>query len=225
MLRWLLLLSLLLPAAAGAHPMSRDQWSLRHAVKLDGGGLTAVVVLEIPDQIVVEELKAAEQLAKLKVEAGQDPRTPSELRRALVQEQRKEQWKLLAEGCSLTVNGSKVDVPFTPHDTPANGRAMAGFFLYIVSVELGPEHKLLQGQDEVVAVIQDDAYPTPPMVFSALVKDGDGWATTYDSSAAVFGEDRGSGLPDDPRSWSEDQSLRRLEARWKRGAPAAPSKE
>jgi|GEM_PF-4019781 len=215
----LLLLLLLLPAFASAHPMSRDQWSLRHAMKLDAGGLTAVVVLEIPDQMVVDELKAAEAIAQAGVQAGTDKRSPSELRRDLVDAQRKEQWKLLGRGVSLTVNGKPVDVAFTPHDTPANGRAMSGFFLYIVSVKLPADHPALAGET-VAAVLQDDAYPVPPMVFSALVKGGDDWLPTFDSSTAVFGDDRGSGLPDDPRSWSDDKSLRRLEAKWKRAAPA-----
>ena len=52
----LLVVALAVPSAQ-AHPMSRDKYSLRTAVQLTGGKLDAVVVLEVPFDVVTGDVR------------------------------------------------------------------------------------------------------------------------------------------------------------------------
>ena len=54
-----ILLTLLLPAVAGAHPLDRDAYSLRSGLKMGPSGLMAVVILEKPTQFVLDDLRTA----------------------------------------------------------------------------------------------------------------------------------------------------------------------
>ena len=51
-------LALAVGTVAAAHPMSRDKWSLRTAVQIADGKLDAIVVLEVPFDVVTKDLKA-----------------------------------------------------------------------------------------------------------------------------------------------------------------------
>lgn len=207
--RWLLLCCLL-PAVASAHPMTRDLWSLRNAVKLDAEGLMAVIVLEIPDTVVVAELEAADVRASAADAGNPQAPTPSERRAAIVQAQRKRIWDQLVTGASLRIGGQRVDAAWAPYDTPVNGRAAAGFFQYLVAVSLPPTDKRLTGSVEVEVACT--AFDEPKMVYSAIAQGGAGWQVLHDSSQAVLG----TSAPDDPAAWSPDRALRTLQVRFGR---------
>lgn len=188
-----------LAGSAVAHPLSRDQWSLRTAVRLAGDDAQVVVVLEVPFDVVgraVREARAA------------DPDTPVD---RLLEAYGHAMLERLAAEVRLTVDGQPVPGAFGPKEHPLNGRGSAsgGFFTWIV--EFTPTGAWPLDGDVVVQVVHQD-FADVGIVYSAFVDGGSGWRVAEDSSKAVLPE--GTYRMDDPAFWSADPRLRTLRARF-----------
>lgn len=202
-----LLLGLGIAGVAEAHPMSRDQWSLRTAVQLVADKLDAVVVLEVPFDVVAKALKPGLDAARAQGQAA--PAAAD----AVIQGYAKQHFDTLARHLTLTVDGKPVPGTWRPSANRLNGKGAVegGFFLYIVEFAPAGTPKL---DDDVTLVVDDKAYPDAPMVYSAMVVAGTGWKVVSNSAAKLLPT-----RPYDlnaPDFWVSDPSLRRVEARFQR---------
>lgn len=194
-----------LALAAEAHPLSKDKYSFRTALRLDGAELDAVVVLEVPFDVVRVDVAEAMKAAK----TSDDPAGAAE---AVLDGYRDAQFAAIADGLRLTVDGEAVPGRWVPRDNRLNGKASVagGFFMYIV--EFQPKGAL-ELDDDVTVRVDNQGYPEAPMVYSAMVLSGEGWSLASQEPDV---------LPDgpydlnDPRFWVEDPRLRKVGARWTR---------
>lgn len=193
-----------LPGSAGAHPLSRDQWSLRSAVQLADQKLDVVVVLEVPFAVVAKDLKPM-------LDAARQAPNAAQAAEQVITDYAKKHWDALGKACTLTVDGKKVAGAWRASSNRLNGKGAVegGFFLYIV--EFAPSAPLVLDGD-VTIVVDDKAYLDAPMVYSAFVHAGAGWKVASNSAAKLL-----PARPYDlnaPDFWVSDPALRRLEARF-----------
>lgn len=177
----LLPLLLLLPTVADAHPMGRDEYSLRAGVEMREEGVRVILMGEIPMAKVITGLG---QLA--------GGTRPTKAHQAAWNEARYDE---LAKGQTLTVDGEAVEVTWSPSRSALNGRAIDGFFVYVIEASI-PAASL---DEDVTVRLQDQAWTEAPMVYSAQARASDGW-TVAESTA-----------PDD---WTEDAAVRDLTVRF-----------
>ncbi len=204
-------LILLFAVTAAAHPLDREAYSLRSGLKLGPAGLMAVVVLEKPTQFVLADLRGARDpwTGKRAGEEGEDSAPPRRLGQDEQNAYARRQFEALTDGLSLTVNGQAITQRFTVRNTRINGKAGRGFFVYIVELTVPVQ---ADWGDRVEVVVRNDSFPVEPMFYSGLARAEGRWAVVSDSAADLLGADRGTGQPDDPRSWSKDARLRSLHA-------------
>lgn len=198
------LVGLLCAGEAHAHPMSRVDYSMRAAVQLDGDHLEAVVVMEVPFDVVAADLRAGMEAARTAAE-------PTAQAQQVLDAYSHKVWDQLGQGLRVRVNGQVVPGTWGPKDNRLNGKGAVtgGFFLYMV--EFRPAAPLVLGKS-VDVVIENWGMADKPMVYSAMVVPGRGWTVTMDSSRIAL-----PNAPynvDDPRFWTRNLSLRRLEARF-----------
>lgn len=199
-----MVVALLTASVAVAHPMSRVDYSMRAAVQVDGDHLEAVVVMEVPFDVVAADLRAG-------MEAAREANDPSHQAQQVLDAYSHRVWDTMGQGLRVRVDGQVVPGSWGPKDNRLNGKGAVtgGFFLYMV--EFRPAAPLrLDGDVDVV--IENWGYADKPMVYSAMVVAGGGWKVTMDSSRVAL-----PNAPynvDDPRFWTRNLSLRRLEARF-----------
>ena len=204
-MRWLVWLWMgLWSAQALAHPMSRDKWSLRTAVQLAGDKLDALVVLEVPFDVVSADLKAG-------LDEARASENPARSAQQVLDGYAKKHWDQLAAGLTLTVNGAPVEGAWTPRNNRMNGKGAAngGFFMYIV--EFVPQTPFVW--DTAVDIgVKNTGYSEPPMVYSAMVVAGEGWRVEKNSTVDL--------LPKRPYDlnakdfWIADPALREVSVRY-----------
>ncbi len=204
MLRPVAMVALLTASVASAHPMSRVDYSMRAAIQFDGDHLEAVVVMEVPFDVVAADLRAG-------MEAARSATEPSHQAQQVLDAYSHKVWDQMGQGLRVRVDGQVVPGTWGPKDNRLNGKGAVtgGFFLYMV--EFKPSAPLKLDQD-VDVVIENWGLADKPMVYSAMVVAGRGWKVTMDSSRVAL-----PNAPynvDDPRFWTRDLSLRRLEARF-----------
>lgn len=208
---WLLAVwaSLGLSSGASAHPMSREDWSLRTAVQVDADRLDVVVVLEVPFDVVSKELGAD-------MTAARDAADPAASAQKVLDAYTRGHWDRLAAGLKLWVNGEPVSGHWAPKNSRLNGKGAvsAGFFMYIV--EFVPDAPWVLG-DEVDVMVGNVAYAHAPMVYSAMVVTGTPWQVAWDTARLSLPS--GAYNVDDPRFWVRDVRLRALRAHVVRVAP------
>jgi hypothetical protein len=198
---------------AVAHPMSRDRYSLRAALRMDGDRLSALVVLEVPFDVVMASLKAdvdATDIARV----GPDGLPAAEDARRLLDTHNATIWRQLGEGLILVANGAPVPGAWGPSDSRFNGKGSVteGFFMYVI------EFRAAEGWSapaDLDLTLYDAAWPDVPMSYSAYVEAGRGWAVRSNSAAAALPA-RPYDL-NDPAFWVDDPALRVLRVRFQRG--------
>jgi len=174
---------LLVSTAALAHPMGRDEYSLRAGIEADDQGVRVVVMGEIPVADVIMGLG--------KLSGGKPPTKADQAR--WTQDRLSE----LAAAQTLQVDGAPVQLDWQPSDSALNGRAVDGFFVYVVHARV-PQSAL---DADVTITLQDQAWTDKPMVYSADVRARAGW-TVKESSA--------------PQDWTADDAARTLKVRFVR---------
>ncbi len=149
---------------AWGHSFWPNSYSAKTTLSLDRAGVGATVVIEFPTASLVPKFRQHWQQLDLKkeIEAGRFP--------ALEEEFRRVQLERLAAGLRLLVGGKPAPHPWQPVDTPINGRASEGFFVYLLetAVPAWPPGAL-----EIV--VRNELYPGENILFANLVSATDGW--------------------------------------------------
>ena len=179
--------------AAMAHPFSKEEYSLRTALKVSEKGLVPLVALEVPIPIALREI-------------GAETADPTEVKKRKIRAYNELQWNTLAENLSFSVDGNPMKGKWLAIDHPANGKAAEGFFVYMVSFQFEKSPDLKDGS---TIVIHNAAYPDSPMVYTASATASPPWSVTSSTSREVLGEGEVSELTD-PKRWTEDARLRTL---------------
>lgn len=199
----------LMCALALAHPLSRDRYSLRTAVRVEAERVDVLVVLEIPFDTVMSEVRGGLDAAGVAPDAGLPAREVLDRYNSSV-------WRRMGEGLLVLADGAPVAGTWVPSSNRYNGKGAVteGFFVYIV--EYRPEVPLRLGPTAELTVI-NTAWPEAPMAYSAYVAAGSGWTLTASSTQGLLPA-RTYDL-NDPAFWVEDPALRLLTARFARSAP------
>lgn len=189
------------PLVASAHPLSKDSWSLRTAIRVADEGVDVLLVLEVPFDEVREALQQAAQ--------AQPDTPPPELVRAYGAKV----LERLGGQATLQMNGAPVPGRFSPKDHPMNGRGSAsgGFFLWMVAFEPQAGWSLT---DPVSLTVSHADFTEESIVYSAMSVAGAGWRVAHDSARDVLPS--GPYLIDDPSFWSPDPRLREVTVRFVR---------
>ncbi|HMU81023.1 MAG TPA: hypothetical protein PKC57_12250, partial [Microthrixaceae bacterium] len=184
----------LLVTLALAHPLSRDRYSLRAAIRVEQDRADVVVVLEVPFDRVMQDLRGGLDAAGVRPEASAPAREVLDRYNAAM-------WRQMADHLLLLVDGRPVAATWRPSDSRYNGKGAVteGFFVYIV--ELAPDAPLQLGRQATLTLV-DTGWPDAPMAYSAYVGAGKGWTVT-DSSARGVMPDRPYDL-NDPSFWVTD---------------------
>ena len=111
---------LLMLSNAMAHPFSQEEYSLRTAIKVTEKGVVPLVALEVPIPIALAEI-------------GAESSDPKDVKRRKIKQYNEHQWGTLATNLKFTINGEEVLGEWLPIEHPANGKAVEGFFVYLVS--------------------------------------------------------------------------------------------
>lgn len=197
-MRHLLLTCLLaLTVPAGAHPLGKTSHSLYSALRVGDGTVSAVVILEVPRDVVLEDVRA-------RIDGGV-------AKRKAVKEHDAGRFAALAEGLSLKVDGEPVPVVWRPLAVPSNGKVVDDFFMYWV----GAEVPLPDGQ-KVEVKLDNQAFQGVDMVYSGSVQARGAWKVDGNSVAKVLGADPSTLDRTDPAAWTTDASLRAVAGSWTR---------
>jgi hypothetical protein len=201
----LLAIGILATTQAPAHPFSKDEYSLAHALQLSDKGVQAVVILEVPVPVVLADIQA-------RMEEGTG-------KRRAVKQHDEARFEALGRNLTLTVEGQERQVTWRPIDHPSNGKVTEQFFLYWVGADVPREEAW---GDEVTVTLKDAAYTDVKMVYTGSAAARDGWAVTANSAVDTLGVDPTTLPKNAPEAWSKDESLRTLTVTWARSTPAAP---
>jgi hypothetical protein len=197
-----LAVGLLASTLAWAHPLSRDKYSLRTQLRVASDQVEIVVLLEVPFDVVMGELKDD-------LEAARSTAQRHAARQVLDAYARK-QFSALAAGLSVSIDDTPLKGTWRPKSSPYNGKGAVteGFFLYMVEfVPDGPAPL----DDDVTVVVTNAAYADRPMVYSAWAIDGTGWTVASHSAQPLLPDKAYD--PTDAAFWIEDDALRTFTVR------------
>lgn len=197
MLLWMLLASATAPLAA--HVAWPTHYSEKATITVRGDELRVAMVVEIPlDQLVLafnEHFQGVDLFAE--IEKGRGDELEAQFREA--------QFERLARDLSLTVNGVEYQGEWRPADTPINGRASEGFFVYIL--EWLPPGDLNLGKTNRITVT-NHLFEEKPTVFANLVAT-DGWQLLESSTPQPPpGANLTPGSDAELALWSQDETRR-----------------
>lgn len=189
-------------SAAPAHPLSKDTWSLRTAVRVRGDAVEALAVLEVPFDVVGAAVRQAR---------AADPDTPASVHLEAVSAGYLLE---LAAQARVEVDGVAVPGAWVAKDHPMNGRGSAseGFFTYLVTFAPAGAWPL---DDDVTVRIAHTGFADAPMVYSVFAVGEAGWTVRAHSAQGILPD--GPYRIDEPAFWSDDARLRAFEGRFTRG--------
>ena len=200
----LTLAALLLPALASAHPNDPNYWSLRTLLRTSDAGVQVVVGLEIP---------VGQVLAGMVAEAGGDPEA---VKTRHEKKYTQAQWDALAEGLTVTVNGTEEKGTFAPLEHPINGKAGEQFAVYLVGLQLDKPQKAYG--DDFTIVVTNTAFSDAPMFHSVFAKGTAPWTVAENSARAVLGDAVDiEDATEVAEAWKQDDSLRTITVKMERG--------
>ena len=179
--------------SASAHPFGQDFWALRTELRMGVSGPEIVVMGEVPIMVVLAEFR----------------RFYKHLERPGVEEDlayRERKLDELRQHLGLRANDVPVRGSWTAADSPKNGLAGEGSFLYMLQFEPA-EPWSLDGERLEIEVV-NGAYPGLPLWLSAHVgvAEGAGWAATSSTARDLLGD--GADLVDvdkEPDGWTTDE--------------------
>jgi hypothetical protein len=179
---------------ADAHPFTKEEYSLRTAVKVSEKGVVPLVALELPIDVVLKGI-------------GTGKEDPREVKKRKIRQYNESQWNLLADSLVFTVDGVPAEGEWLAIEHPSNGRAAEGFFVYLVSFRHdGEQAGLVEGS---TIVIENSAYPDAPMVYTGSASAEAPYAILSSTSKEIIGASEGADLSE-PERWSKDSSLRKM---------------
>lgn len=189
----ILMVALFVGTKASAHPFSKEEYSLRTAIKVSDRGVVPLVALEVPIPIALKEI-------------GADTTDPTEIKKRKIRTYNQHQWSTLAENLRFTIDGVETKGEWLAIEHPANGKAAEGFFVYLVSFQYETPVAL---KDDSSIVIHNAAYPDVPMVYTASATASDPWKVQTNSAKDILQDGEQAALTD-PKRWSTDSRLRTL---------------
>ncbi len=190
-----LLLALLLGPEAWAHPYGSKFHSMRHELRLGERDVEAVVVLEVPTQVVLRAYQKRYSHAEISTEDAERDFLSWWCGR-------------LTEGLSLTVDGQPAKGRWQQADHPSNGRGGEEFFVYIVRFAFDEA----PAQDRAVELVLDNAsLPKARTYFSAYAQADAPWRVATNSARELIGGKADvEEVSEDPAAWTQDEAARSL---------------
>ncbi len=197
----LALVAALLCAGLGqAHLAFPEFYSVKATVTADGEELHVEALVEIPLAELVLAFNRHFQHIDLiaEIQAGKIEALEDEFREAM--------FERLGAGLGLEVDGQRHDA-WRPADSPINGRAGEGFFVYILETT-----RALAPSRELRVQLTNALYPDQQMVLANLAFGGDGWAVDQASTPQPPpGADLEEGSEDELLLWSDDPEKRQFQ--------------
>ncbi len=187
----------LLPALAHAHPYGTKFHSMRNELRVTPEGVEAVVVLEVPTQVVLRQYKQRYAEAEI---------APEDADRDFLA------WQCdrLGEGLRLSVNGEPAEGSWVPADHPSNGRGGERFFVYLMRFAFDAAPAL---GERIELALDNGSLPRARMYYSGFAEAGEPWAVVSNSARDLIGEKADAKeVDDDPDAWTREEAARRLEA-------------
>lgn len=207
------LLLLLTLGVANAHPNEFSAYSMRSLVRMSENGLHAMVLLEVPINDVMNEFR--ERL----IETEQVD--PGNIEQEDIDEFNRLQWERLAAGLQIKINGETPEGAWEPVDTPINGKANAGFFVYMLWFK--PDQPDKEWGAKITVEIDNQGYKDLQMYLSGYADSREPWQVTENSAQKLLGE--GALVQEanvDPKAWTMDEAMRHLRVVYTRAAPSSP---
>lgn len=195
-------LVLLCGEGARAHSFWPNYYSAKTAVSVDGERMGVMVTVEVPVVFLIEQFR--QHFSDLDLE--------KEIREgrfaSLEDEFRDHELGVIAAALELEIDGRETVGSWRPVDTPVNGRANEGFFVYLV--EFRPLEPLVLGTT-VEVEISNRVYEGESIVFANYVQARGGWKVAESSTPQPPpGADLSLGSPDEIAMWSEEPGRRRF---------------
>jgi hypothetical protein len=175
-------------------------YSSKTAVSVAGDELQVAEVIEIPTASLLPKFRKRYRHLDLKeeIEAGRFD--------ALEEQFKQELFATMGEGLSLEVDGRAVAGSWEPADTPMNGRASEGFFVYLLEFEPAEPWQL---GERVRVRVTNDLYRDRNIVLANYVETGPDWTLLESSSPQPPpGADLTVGAPAELEMWSQDPEYR-----------------
>ena len=193
-----LILSLLLPGLASAHPFGKEEYSVRTAVRVSAEKAQVVLILEVP---VDDVLKGV-----LRLGGG------ARVGREEVAQWDRSQWSLLARDVTVQINGKALEpTDWKPVPSKRNGKAAEGFFVYLVGAEAS-----VQGMQKVTVEVDNSVYMDKPMYLAVAAEEESPWFVSENSAMLSYLTQSDSDMGDEASEWSVDPSLRELKVVYER---------
>jgi len=207
-------LSLGLPALLAAHSAWPSYYSSRTAVGIDGNGLQAVVVIEVPTFDLVADFRRhfADIDLVAEIEGGRFA--------ALEDAYRESRFEDFAGDLELSIDGRQASGHWRPVDTPVNGRGTEGFFVYMLEFVLDEP---LPARRRLTVRVLNRVLPEAQMVLANQAQAEDGWVVAESSipePTPVADLPPGAELLADAAMWSEDATKRDLRVTFAYDPPA-----
>jgi hypothetical protein len=187
--------------SAEAHPNESSAYSMRSLVRLSETGLHAMVMLEVPISVAMEEFR--ERYIKT------DQVDPDNIEQKHIDEFNRLQWSRLASGLNIKINEVTPEGSWVPVETPINGKANAGFFVYMLGYKLDEPDVDLGAR--VSVQIDNQAFPDVKVFLSGFADSRDPWQVKKNSAETLLGKAalvREANL--DPKAWTLDSAMRQL---------------
>lgn len=209
-----LILALLFSAPAAAHPFSRESYSIRQALKVQGDKLLAVAILEVPaNQVMADLLGAAE--AEARKDELDAKAIDLKVSRNLVDRYNREIWARMGEGLTLKINGEVVKGKWKPLKSKGNGKGGEGFFVYMIAFDTRGKASL---GSEATVELTNTGWADVPMYYAGLINVGESWTVVEDNARDILGPIAETSEPDvsNPAGWTKDEGLRNLRVVFKK---------
>lgn len=190
-------------AASGPVP-AHVAWPTFHSAKTsiaaDAERLRVAVVVEIPlpDLVLAFNQHFAHLDLLAEIEKGRVEELEEEFRRG--------QFEEMARALAVEIDGKPANGRFRAADTPINGRATEGFFVYVLEYAFEQPPRPA-GRLELT--VKNQLYPGVDMVFANHVEARGGWRVISASTPQPPpGADLTVGSPEEAAMWGADESRR-----------------
>ncbi len=190
-----LLLSLLVAGPAAAHPFGTKFHSMRHELRMGEQGLEAVVILEVPTQVVLRIYQSRYAEAEISTQDAEADFLAWWCAR-------------LGEGLALTVDGQPAPGRWEAADHPSNGRGAEKFFVYLLSFRFeGP----VPSGTQVEVGLSNASLPKAKMYYSSFAEASGAWRVDSNSARDLIGDRADAAeVSEDPTAWTRDEAARSL---------------
>jgi hypothetical protein len=187
-------------APAPAHVAWPTYHSAKTSIAAEEERLRIAVVVEIPlpDLVLAFNQHFAHLDLLAEIEKGRVEELEEEFRRG--------QFEEMARALAVEIDGKPANGRFRAADTPINGRATEGFFVYVLEYAFERPPKLPR---RLEITVRNRLYQGVDMVFANHVEARGGWRVVSTSTPQPpAGADLTVGSPEEAAMWSEDESRR-----------------